>query len=113
MADLMAKSFCIIPNTATRAAPATLFSSLTEKGGVNFDTFYNADTTNWAFIKDASDPGAYVLIQPGQYGTVARGPQSANNAKNIVGFATAPSADYIADGAPATCKITLCAKKLV
>jgi hypothetical protein len=112
MADLLALSFGIIPNTATRAAPANILTKATEKSGDNFLTFYNADTT-WAFLKSETDPGAYVLILPGQYGTVARGPQSANNVTAIVGFATAPSADYIADGAAATCKITLCSKKLV
>ena len=112
MADLLALSYGIIPLTYTRAAPGTILSKSTDICGTNFETFYNADTTNWAFLKGESDPGSFVLIQPGQHGTVAYGPPSANNLKRIVGFGTAPSSDYIADGAPATCKITLVSKKL-
>ena len=113
MADLLALSYGIIPITATRAAPAILLSSLTDKSGANFYTFTNQDTTNWVFLKDATDPGSFVLLLPGQSGTIARGPQSANNARKIVGFATAPSSDYISDGAAATAKVTLSSKKLV
>ena len=113
MADLLALSYGIIPITATRAAPATLLSTATDPQGVNFETFTNQEATNWVFLKDATDPGSYVLLLPGQSATIARGPQSANNMRKVVGFATAPSSDYISDGAAATAKVTLSSKKLV
>lgn len=110
MADVLALGYGTV--AGTRAAPATLISSAQATGaqyaGANFFQIANLDATNWLFVKAQDDPGPFVVALPGQSALIARGPQSANNVKGLIGFATTPS-----EGATITLTAAIVGKKLV
>lgn len=87
MADALANGWGTV--TGTRASPVDLISSATIAGGLNFATIVNNHSSNWLFAKSADVPGTlYQIALPLQSLIIARGPQSTNNIKRIIGFAT-------------------------
>lgn len=98
MADLLATGFGTVGGS--RASPVTLLGKTTETAGLNFVTFQNlaSATGPWLFAKEQGDPGAYCVARPQEYITLAYGPQSANNAKEIIGFGANVSGTTETDG---------------
>ncbi len=88
MADVLALGWGTV--TGTRASPSTLLSTATIPAGTNFVAIRNTHATDWLFAKELGG-GLYCVAAPGAALTVALGPQSANNARTIVGFATTPA----------------------
>ena len=88
------------------ASPSTI---MTITGGKNFVTLANLDTTNWVHAKADSDPGPYKVALPGTTLTIAIGPPSAPNVRNVKGFAQPPNGS----GGGATVVIALAADKLI
>ena len=88
------------------AAPSRV---MTITGGKNFVTIANLDATNWVHVKADTDPGPYKVALPGTTATIAIGPPSAPNVRNVIGFAQPPNGS----GGGATVVIALAADKLI